>query len=740
MNLNASLNISNLEFSTIYQDGIVLDGGGSLTLSFSKFTNVRRKSIYFKQMFKSDIKSCTFSYDKKLYAYQGSYLFTNGICVESIGIFPSFKVQNSTFKADFTGAAVDYAFTFINFTNGGGSFAPGSGGLIEIKSSNSFFFTNVRKISKGIYFGNSNFSDLNLAIDIKNNDFYVNAQLPSQTDYKVVMVEFNGGSKSNVNIRDNTFDGTPNNYPEGVDAAIRFVNCTGTNRYITDNHFPLEIDPPTLYLFFFSYFAAINIYNSDNITICSNEMDNAIVGLSVYGELNNLIFKENAMTKGELIQIIGGHIGESNHFGNQVKPLYFIIGSTAFTVHANPQALCLSGSDPALSPFIVHTDQSTSYNFNNQQWNPFHPLIIDPDVMDEWWAKENGTPSNNCISTVPLLENEQDNFIKNLIATGQISTHISNAVSLYYAESRLLEEVMGNPLMNSTNYANFWASKITTPMYYLLDAKKSFRNLLQMPTSSINIVNSLNANIASLENQVFLIDNMITTATTDIEMQNLSNTKSALSGQIMLQVDSIRSIENAFFLSSITPLMQLSQNVSNINTTSFIDANIKESLLAKIKIFTGQPLSDGEKSSLLMLAQKCDKEAGQGASDAREVIGFCNLDLIESSIMECVPPAIRPQMIESTYSADRGFDGEKHSMDDQGAKIVTDYLEIELNNVSCTEITLFDIFGNQQLSYKDESGISTSIPVSNLSSGLYFGLVKYKDGRHGVIKIVKVSH
>ena len=99
---------------------------------------------------------------------------------------------------------------------------------------------------------------------------------------------------------------------------------------------------------------------------------------------------------------------------------------------------------------------------------------------------------NNCISTVPLLENEQDNFIKNLIATGQISTHISNAVSLYYAESRLLEEVMGNPLMNSTNYANFWASKITTPMYYLLDAKKSFRNLLQMPTSSINIVNSLN--------------------------------------------------------------------------------------------------------------------------------------------------------------------------------------------------------------------------------------------------------
>ena len=65
---------------------------------------------------------------------------------------------------------------------------------------------------------------------------------------------------------------------------------------------------------------------------------------------------------------------------------------------------------------------------------------------------------------------------------------------------------------------------------------------------------------------------------------------------------------------------------------------------------------------------------------------------------------------------------------------------IELNNVSCTEITLFDIFGNQQLSYKDESGISTSIPVSNLSSGLYFGLVKYKDGRHGVIKIVKVSH
>ena len=95
------------------------------------------------------------------------------------------------------------------------------------------------------------------------------------------MVEFNGGSKSNVNIRDNTFDGTPNNYPEGVDAAIRFVNCTGTNRYITDNHFPLEIDPPTLYLFFFSYFAAINIYNSDNITICSNEMDNAIVGSPV---------------------------------------------------------------------------------------------------------------------------------------------------------------------------------------------------------------------------------------------------------------------------------------------------------------------------------------------------------------------------------------------------------------------------------------------------------------------------
>jgi hypothetical protein len=79
-------------------------------------------------------------------------------------------------------------------------------------------------------------------------------------------------------------------------------------------------------------------------------------------------------------------IGVQSHKGNQWHNLFGV--EPVF--HARCQA------NPLFNKFIVHTQQSTCANENDPCFNPFHPRKIEPDLMDEFFGQQPGSPSDGC--------------------------------------------------------------------------------------------------------------------------------------------------------------------------------------------------------------------------------------------------------------------------------------------------------------------------------------------------------
>jgi hypothetical protein len=353
-------------FEGIRRDGIFMENG-ILNLSISRFTNCEEKGINVSFAQELRLNGCGFSYDETISDPGALFNYRDGVYVKAFGVGSSCVVSGCGFSANLTSEFKNVRG--LHFAGGN----VGGGTHIVVNGSTWNF---VAIASEGIYIPGTFPSDSQ--IDIFDNTFNIKLPYHSWTSYAIRCLN---GDKHDLDIIGNVFTNAGDT--PGWETGVQLYGSEGAGNQFSGNDFP----PPAI---FQSFLCGVDVQNFKNTKFCSNVFYNASRAFCFSGQNDNTDFVANVFNGMNLITIYGpSWIDDQNQNGNT----WMTIPGFPFIVAI--QAEMDNSAFAEYSQFFVHTPQSTAYSGNG--FYPYHPKDIVPDVDDEWWKMESGTPESDCV-------------------------------------------------------------------------------------------------------------------------------------------------------------------------------------------------------------------------------------------------------------------------------------------------------------------------------------------------------
>ncbi|HMQ59014.1 MAG TPA: T9SS type A sorting domain-containing protein [Flavilitoribacter sp.] len=354
-----------------------------------------------------------------------------GIFFNQFGLNADVKINNFSFGADLDGSISPVRGIQLRGNN--------SGAGTKIRIDGCTFSFQAASSGGIIIIGPFSASTVT---EIWNNRFYVSSIYSEPAgNLRSAGISVDGnGNINNLSIKWNTFTShSVHVFPPGVIGIPQWnwgidlrSNSMGTNNEVSVNSFNYEVQPLGQGLLVRSF---------QNTRYCSNTFSGygfstaaLFSGNCADTDLTGNIFNYVAPGIGGVLDLYGNPaIGLQEHKGNKWYNLFGL----------EPYLHVRCDGNPLLNKFIVHTPQSTCANENDPCFSPYHPRKIEPDLMNELFEQQIGSPSPGCDyeTPAPVVINGLDL----LIAQNQIAIPPDDPSAAWVLQRHLYQKLRDNP-------------------------------------------------------------------------------------------------------------------------------------------------------------------------------------------------------------------------------------------------------------------------------------------------------
>ena len=427
-------------------------------------------------------------------------------------------------------------------------------------------------------------------------------------------------------------------------------------------------------------------------------------------------------------------ITPQSHKGNKWYPLYAPCPPPyenfpciyRSTYHARCQTATMADDNK----FTVHTNQSV-WNGNSNTYDFFseyHPENIEPDVMDEFFKTQPGSPSTGC--SVQFNEPGGGELDKT-IANGLLQVPAANPSMGWIARSYLYKKLKEAPGLVGTYapYSTFLANYANTNIGHFYEVNKKIADAFSVSESlgqqSHEILDDMDEVLANLT----VVDAQLEASTDDNEIAFLSATKSDYLEDLrtlQLLYNSVYDSYKAQVVSLLQEALVLNQQIATSVQLEDNEKAVKGIWLQSV-LNQGNSLTEGQIAELKSIGQQCPETGGLAVNYALVLLPDCEKD----GLNLCVPePATALSPIAS-------FMPGEHTLMTPPASSGSGWLYpnpassmfyVELPEGKSGELQVTDLTGKTILQRQlVEPGVRTEVSES-LAPGIYWVRIKTDKG------------
>lgn len=688
-----------MHFKKIREAGIYM-AGGLIDLTASRFYNCDKIGLDILEAHLVKLNGCRFDYSEGLSDPGANFNERDGMHIKSFGFNSYISIFGCSFNANLTSAYKNVRG--LHFEGG----TVGSGTQITISSNTWDYYANN---SKGIYI--PGIFPSNCYIDIIGNTFEIESPQPGFSSYGISCIS---GDKSNFSIIGNTFtnaDDLP--YQTG----IQLIGSTGTENEISGNHIPYTT-------FFRSWLPGVEVQTFDNTKFCSNDFYSSNRAFTFAGLNDDIIFVANEVYGHQLIFVSDkSWLGDQNHAGNKWNLLDLGSGLGIYQVLPQAELEDVNNDDnyEVYSNFEVHTLQSTNYSGPN--FNEYHPVWISPDNNNEWWSQTIGNPASNCLNQSP------PGFATDLrkkIADEVIDTLIADSNIIWQAKKQLFTKLYNNQDSISlySGFSAFYSNNSNNPIGLECMVSYSIDSLLIGDTSRFVMFRAYREEIDSLLKSLLTIDSILELSSSSMQLDTNMVKKSEtidLILELIADMDSINSEYYSEISAGVDDIRSVNDRISPRNDLE-LDENIFYDMY--LRYLENRELSDEESDSLMVIANKCPKDAGRVVYLSRGLLPYCLTREISDDNEECYPrPGYELDTTHVNYSRSALINSTINIGDNAIFKLypnpTSNILKLDGIKDKIKKIEIWDNLGNMVISLRDFE-FNETINVDKLVNGLYY--------------------
>lgn len=701
---------SSLYMQRIKKDGIYMKEG-SINLKDSWFYDFEERGINIETAKLVDVKSTQFR--PALNPVNNPFSFRTGIYIDKFALNASVQLNSIIFSADMEGTTNKVIGIHLKGGN------VGAGTKIRIGGNSSFSFR--ARDSRGIFLDGSFPSTSTTEIWL--NTFRVSTTTGDQSRPQGILAD--NGDKNNLSIKWNGFTSFSNaNIPQWATGIELRNNTSGGKNEVRVNGFSDANDNLLQYII---------ARNFQNTFYCSNVFSGfGGTDFEFWGACTGTTITGNTITGTGygIVERSDAFVGQQKHQGNQWSDIVFPNFAYGPVYHAWCQ------SDPSNNKFTVHTQQSTC-NQDPNCFNTYHPQRIEPDLMDEFFGQQSGTPSQGC--NFEFTGGGTDELDRQ-VAQGTLALPTDNQAMGWVLQRYLYQKFKGNPSLTSehASFPAFMTGKENTTVGKFYDVHAAIENALKAganvdapSTQALSDINGLLESMAGVDEAV--------------EQQGLTETLKTQKQGLILQIhghhwayDSLRTIHETQVAVNLQTAYSLNQAIA---TTHAYETN--EKAVNQIRLLSlmqqGGELTAGQVAALQTIAQQNIKQGGPAVPASLGMLPACvNLEIPYEYL--AIPD---PRDLEYAQMAEERNANEAYQLASNisvSPNPASNSFTIRNPSGKAGTLTLFDVSGKtwlqQSLSGQEERiDLKTDTPP-----GLYLLRFDMQDGTSGFEKLIIQFH
>lgn len=716
--------VSRCNFEGLLNEGIHQEIG-TLTVQFSNFTNCFANGIH--QVFTNNltVSNCGFVYNNNL---QGAATdFHNGIFATQFGVGALVRIINSDFEISH---AIANGVSRGIYLNGG--IADVSAQTRVVISNNDFNIQTGQ--CKGVFMEGDFVNLLPGASSIFNNNF----TLFNHNSYDWLDGIDLQGDFQRFSIQSNDFFGQERQ--DNTLNATRSLTLWGAGNSLENeisyNIWHLPDLPTTLGAFLNTdLFFSMRVTNQDMGSICYNQFFN-VAHAGTFNELGHSTYSNNVfgvIAHGSRIE--SGMIGPQPHQGNRwVFPSIEVEGDGNFYLFDinGIDGYHIQCSGPvAASRFFVHTPQAT------QLWDvahPFHPFVIIPDLDNEFFEQQAGTPQecvlDGLVGDVPDVDKwlaDGNTAALQDLGQAEIWQNQRNLYRLLQTDAEYYGSYNGFPAFAAQHQSG------NIGKFYQINSL-----LGQSATISEAIaseVSALQQEIADKIEEIDYLDGLLEGESDPAAIAVLIAAQSAASEEIESAQSELKSLQAQYDAPRSAYYLQAQSVNNSVNAVAIYEVNEKlvNQVMLNAIINQSGSLSEGDAQILKGIAAQCPKTSGTAVIKARSLLGDCHEDATNDFAAECMGELSTQTMVSYTSATSP----RNEAVATTTSVLVGGDIFLGVPFVEGSRYLFLDMNGRVLLKGGLDASMHIALPI-DLVSGVYVCTVTYPSGQATAQKVVIV--
>lgn len=706
--------VSRCNFEGLLNEGIHQDAG-TLTTRFCNFTNCFASGIHQDFTRNLTVSSCGFVYDGALEGTAAD--FHNGIFATQFGLGALVSINNSNFEISH---AVADGISRGIYLNGG--VADVSAQTRVVIGNNDFSVQTGQ--CKGIFMEGDFTNLLPGASSISNNNFTLfnhNSYdwldgIDLQGDFQRLLIQSN--DFFGLNRQDNTLNATRSLTLWGAGNSIE--------NEISHNIWHLPELPTSLGAFLNTdLFFSLRVTSQDMGSICYNQFFN-VTHAGTFNALGHSTYSNNTfgvMAHGPRIE--SGMIGPQPHQGNQwVFPAIEVEGDGNFYLFDinGFDGYHIQCSGPvAASRFFVHTPQATQL-FDVA--HPFHPFDIIPDLDDEFFEQQAGTPQecvlDGLLGDVPDLDK--------WLADGNTAALQGMGEAEIWQHQRNLYRLLQTDAEYHASYSSFPGfvaqhQNGNIGKFYQINTLLGESAAVSEPLASE--VSALQQLIAENIEEIGYLDNLLQGESDPAAIAALIAAQSAASGEIESAQGELKNLQTQYDAPRAAYYQQAQTVNNSVNAVAIFEINEKAVNAVMLSAMVNQSgaLTEGDALILKSIASQCPKTGGTAVVKARALLEDCHEDAVNDDTAECMGE-VSTQMVVNYSPAT----SPRNETKVQTATVIGEDLFLDVPFLEGSRYLLMDMNGRVLRTGNLEVSRRVELPAG-LPPGVYFCRVDCPSGQ-----------
>lgn len=506
------------------------------------------------------------------------------------------------------------------------------------------------------------------------------------------------------------------------------------NNEIGNNTWHLPDDPPNVgELAAFDLFYSLRASDLDFTSICQNVFRNVVHAGSFDHLGSHTVYSNNEfawIAHGPAIE--SGSMGIQEHQGNRwIFPSVTVNGVTYLGDINNIDGYHIRCSGPVTaSRFFVHTPQAT------QLWDvlhPFHPFVIIPDMDDEFFEQQPGSPQECNLQGLTGEVPDMDKWV----ADGDTDALQGMEAAEIWRNQRSLYRLLQSDPSYYAAYSGFPGfvaqhQNGNVGKFYQIASllAQSAEISTSVTSATLTQQQRLHDNIAEFVH----LDSLLQVESDSVEVVALKAAQEDASEEIKAAQQHLDSLQAVYDSGKMAYYQQALSINSQVNATTVHEANEKTVNQVMLNALVNQDGAFTEPDIQLLrgVAAQCPKTGGTAVNKARSLLPDCDEDpAVNDDTAECMG-------LPSTHTEGNVYVLPSLPLGGNtppSALVMDREVVLSLPFETGSRYALYDLNGRSLLAGQLDTSLRVQLP-GDLSAGVYICSVTYSSGRVITQKVV----